>query len=79
MSVGSRYNPTRTDAAGMYRAQPLTPIGPFRARVSVQVLPPPPFVDTVRAVTAVLEFRSDYRGPSRDSVRIDFVVQRRAP
>ena len=79
VSPTSRNNPTRTNAAGVFRAQPLTPLAPFLARVSVQVAPPSRFVDTVADGNAVVEFRSDYRGPSRDSIRIDIVVRRRTP
>ena len=54
-------------------------MAPFRARLKAQVIPPSAFADTVTVDNTLVDFRSDYRGPVRDSVRIDFVVRRQAP
>ena len=79
LSAYSRYHPTQSNAAGAFRDQPFTPMAPFRARLKEQVIPPSAFADTVTVDNALVDFRSDYRGPVRDSVRIDFVVRRQAP
>lgn len=68
----------KTDEQGRYRAQPFSLSGPFTARcfrvtvnpeASVEGIP----VDTVETM-GVVEFRSDFTGGARDSLRIDVVV-----
>lgn len=77
VSPTNANNPVRTDLTGAFRAQPITPLAPFRARVVVTVAPPAQYADTSASGAAGVEFRADSRGVRRDSTRVDVVVRRR--
>ncbi len=68
----------RTDSQGNYEAQPFSRAAPFTAQCVQVVIDPRGQVldiptDTVRA-QAALELRADYKGPARDSVRVDVQI-----
>lgn len=73
--AGGTNLPLRTTSAGRYRDLSLSLSEPFRARLVVRVTPPAGSGLAAVSVGGVqVEFRADYRGPARDSVRVDVVL-----
>jgi hypothetical protein len=78
VAVGHTNLVARTNATGAYRDQPFSFDAPFRASLVVVVTLPSDGTVALVLNAAEVEFRSDYHGPARDSVRVDVVVPRRS-
>ena len=75
--VGSTNVTHQSDASGAYHDQPLSPLGPFHATLTVRATPPGTsgFLEAT-ANGAQVDFRGDYQGGDRDSVQVDIILAR---